>query len=245
MKNIGSLLIALFVTTSAVTVCAGTETRKVTVESVKGLAHYMAPDGWQPLEKGQELDEKTVVLTGFSGEVVLHFRDDTRVTVKEATRAGIRTFHDAREITTTRIDLDHGGIRVKVDSSMAPNDFRVNVHGTVLAVTGTGGDISWWPDSGMFLFSWEHTWAVTNHRGSRDVEESTATNDELAPPDIIMGGALDTRQGDLFGLTGDEISGLRRLNTGRGVFTVVGDDPTRVPVRGGSVRGGNRITQGG
>ena len=213
----------------------GKPENKIIVESVEGIARYKVGKEWRDLKQGQKLNDTTVILTGFSGRVVLHFRDETRVTVRSATKMGIREYSNTGKITKTRIDLKQGAIKAKVDSTRAPNDFRVNVHGTILAVTGTGGEITYWPDAGLMLYSFEHTWLVANVKGRRHVEEGTATNQNLESPDIILGKELDTRMADVYGLTEDEVAGLRDFGGGRGAFSMLGNSPVRRPTGPGRI----------
>lgn len=212
---------------------AGEVPRMVTIESVKGSAEYSKDGKWLPLKRGQKISELTVIRTGFGANVVLHFRDDTRVTVSRCTKMGIRRCRDRGRTTNTRLDLKYGTLRSKVDSSRAPNDFRVNVHGTVLAVTGTGGNTTFWPDSGMDHHSTEHTWNIRNAKGEKNLDENLKTDDDLTPSDTITKRDMATGQGDGYGLTREEKDRLIDHGSGRGIFDGLGDDPTRVP-RGGS-----------
>ncbi len=212
---------------------AGEAPRMVTIESVKGSAEYSRDGKWLPLKQGRKLSELTVIRTGFGSNVVLHFRDNTRVVVSRCTKMGIRQCRDRGRTTNTRLDLKYGTLRSKVDSSRAPNDFRVNVHGTVLAVTGTGGNTTFWPDSGMDHHSTEHTWNIKNAKGEKNLDENLKTDDDLTPSDTITKRTMATGQGDGYGLTREEKDRLIEHGSGRGIFDGLGDDPTSVP-RGGS-----------
>jgi len=211
-----------------------TKTGTVTVESVEGPAQYRVTskgkDKWVAVKKGDKLSELTVIRTGFGGKVVLHLRDDTRVTVLGGTKMGIRRFRQEGKLTRTRVGLGYGAIRAKIDSTRNPNDFKVEVHDTTLAVTGTAGYIGWAFDAGLILHSTEHTWLVSNKKGSKHVAENMSTDDELAASDEMTSKYLDTLQGDTKGLTVAEKDHLRKLGRGRDIFSPSGDDPTRAGV---------------
>jgi hypothetical protein len=212
---------------------------KVTVESVKGPAQYCNASAkeakWIALKKGDKLGDTTVIRTGFGSRVVLHFRDDTRVTITGASKMGIREFRGKGKVTKTSLGLKYGVIKAEVDSTRNANDFKVKVHNTTLAVTGTKGIISGFVDLGAWLFSTEHTWRMTNNNGEQNIPEGGQGNQGLEHG--LVGKGLDTQQGDTGGGLGAAYQWfLRMLGFGRGgVFEGWSGDPTRVPqgFRGG------------
>ena len=220
---------------------------KVTVESVKGPAQYSDASGgkvkWVALKKGDKLGDMTVIRTGFGSRVVLHFRDDTRVTIHGASKMGIKEFRGSGKVTKTSLGLKYGVIKAAVDSTRNPNDFKVKVHNTTLAVTGTEGVITGFPDAGMWIFSTVHSWLTSNDNGEKNVGEGDQTNQGLESG--LVGKGLDTQQGDTGGGLGAVYRWfLRAVGGGRGIFGDWTGDPTRVPqgIKNGYHRSGGKIT---
>jgi hypothetical protein len=172
---------------------------KVTVESVKGPAQYCDTSGgktkWVALKKGDKLGELTVVRTGFGSNVVLHFKDDTRVTIHGAAKMGIREFKKSEKVTTTKIGLKYGVIKARVDSTRNPNDFKVKVQNTTLAITGSGGVAGGFADAGAFFANLFGEMGVSNAAGFLQLLEGHFTNGTLDDFFQLLADWLSTNQG--------------------------------------------------
>jgi hypothetical protein len=220
---------------AAFPVFAAENADKVTVESVKGPAQYCDTSGgktkWVALKRGDKLGELTIIRTGFGAKVVLHFKDDTRVTIHGAAKMGIREFKKSEKVTKTQLGLKYGVIKARVDSTRNPNDFKVKVHNTTLAVTGTGLGIGAFFDLGALFTNIFGSTRTSNQGGSRSMDgkgqQTDNKNNNVPPPgwnnqplQVIMG--ITRRFSDFLGNYGG----------GRAIFTFLGGDPTRWRTRG-------------
>ena len=195
----------------------------VTVVSVSGLAEQRSAadpkSEWTALKAGDTLTEMTLIRTGLASKVVLKFADRGLVTVKSGTKIGIAAFRKTGGLVTTRLGLQFGAMRVKVDSSKGKNDLRVRTAVGTLAATGTGGDIAF---SGGFLLQAkgiEGAWRVVVDDIVRTLLAGEWANKNLNLPVDTLLQKYGIQIGDIYGgLTIRELQHLLLQGDGRGIF---------------------------
>lgn len=196
---------------------------KVTVVKVVGVASYRSADPkakWQRLKAGQVLDELSLVRTGLGARVVLRFADYAQVTVKSATKIGIKEFRKSAKTqrVKTHVGLKYGAMRTHVDSTRAANDFSVSTPVATLSVRGTRGRTAFTGDLGHYTDSTEHRWYGLTSLGPIGLDEGEGT-DGVNPPSLLARIDTNTQTGDPFGgLTWIEWLNLMFYGGGRGVF---------------------------
>jgi len=202
---------------------------KVTVLSVTGIAHKRRADvadaAWAPVKAGDVLGELTVIRTGLGASVVLKFSDRGQVTVKSATKVGIKEFTGTGMHAKARLGLKYGSMRAKVDSSRGTNDFQVATPVATLSVRGTEGVIWYWWDLGLLMCGCEHTWRVEK---KEDRKRRTIYPKECTDGNLTRSIVLATRRRQTLipdpngGMTGDEFDFLRENGGGRALFNFAG-----------------------
>ena len=205
---------------------------KVTVVSVTGIASKRlvteVEGKWQPLRARDQLSELTIIRTGLGARVVLDIADRGLVTVKSATKVGIRQFRMGGTHMRARLGLKYGSVGIKVDAARGASDLRVATPVGTLAVRGTRGGIAFSGDMGLFLHGTAGTWRVSTYRGRRSVRAGEWTNGRLTPSVDLADKWRDTQMGDPFdGVTVEEAKILRQNGGGRGILDVFS------PVRSG------------
>jgi len=205
---------------------AKAEALKVTVVSVAGPAqkrHVDGHDKWVSLKAGDELDQLTIIRTGFGAKVVLKFEDRGLVTVSSATKIGLGELRKQGDKATAKLGLKYGTIHAKVERGRGPNDFSVATPVAVASVRGTAGDVGYSGDMGMGVDGHAGTWNVASRRRSRKVRRGESTDGNMTAPSQIALNQRDTRMGDIFGgLTPTEIQNLRDNGGGRGIIGFTG-----------------------
>jgi hypothetical protein len=151
-----------------------------TVKEATGVAKRLVKENeWAPLQVGDELDEMTVILTGFGSKVVLAFADNSTVTIDRATKIGIGEFRKVGNVTTTKLGLKYGSIRADVEKAKGPNDFTVQTPVATLAVRGTAGDIGYTGDFGLNMRSEHGVWNMVRGFQERNIEGTEGVGDTL------------------------------------------------------------------
>ena len=107
------------------------EVLKAVVVSVEGTVVYgdgRAPEEdieWHDLEAGMELDEFTVIVTGFESKVVLDFPSQGVLTIETPTTFGISAFRRQGNEYLTQVGLKYGAMEMKVDPDRPSGEFSV------------------------------------------------------------------------------------------------------------------------
>ena len=222
------------------------EAIKARVVSVKGQCERLVADSneptWTSLAEGEELGPLTVIRTGLRSEVVLQFDRQAKLTVRSSTKVGITEFCKDEKTFRTQLGLSRGAIRVSVDSSRAPNDFRVQTPVALLSVTGTSGEIGYAGDSGLQLRGETGTWRVASAGRKRDVRAGETTDENLTPSIERAKAKRQLLLGDAHGgLSEAEKSELRYNGDGRGALRFSGGPDLRNTVSFGAGSSGNEI----
>ena len=102
------------------------------------------------------------------------------------------------DVTTTKLGLKYGSIHVDVPKQSGPTDFSVSTPVATLSIRGTAGDIDFFSDTGLHLFSERGTWHIANGLLYLDVGPGQGTTGTFTPHlDLVV---LDrsTFPGDFF-----------------------------------------------
>ncbi len=204
------------------------ETIEATVEAVRGIAEKcdgsMKDVTWNPIKKGDKLGALTLVRTGLGAEVRLAFSDRCRMTVRQASKIGIREFYMKGAQATGRLGLKYGSVKAKVDSAAGPNDFEVDTPVATLSVRGSGGYAAMWGDLGLYFKGTSGKWQMQDRKGSRGVGKGEWTNDKLTRSGELLAMFREAQMGDPSGgLTHRELRNMRRFGDGRGIINFVGN----------------------
>jgi hypothetical protein len=197
------------------------ESLKVTVVSVKGTAQKRQPDApkpeWKPIKAKDELNELTVIRTGFGSMVVLKFADRGEVTVRNATKIGISALAKKEGFAKAHLRLKYGSVRAKVDSTKGTNDFQVRTAVATLGITGTTGDVGYFGDKGLGLRGAVGQWVAKGRSFGRMFirgRQMLANNMTMAHRLALQ--LRDVRMGDCYGIRPAE--GILNNGGGRGLF---------------------------
>jgi len=198
------------------------EPLRVTVVSVAGPAQLLQADGeagrYVPLRAGLELNERSVIRTGFGAKVVLKFSDRGEVVVNNATKIGIGEFRRQGQLVRTRLGLKYGTIHAQVERGNGPCDFRVATPVAIAAARGTGGGIGYCADMGMNLTGSSGTWGILSAGGERKVRAGEQSNGNRTAPSELALQKREVQLGDVNGgLSGVELRQLRDNGGGRGI----------------------------
>ena len=231
---------------------AATGKDKLTVvTAVTGMAQRrLASDAkakWHTVKVGDVLDDLTVIRTGLGSKVTIRLGDRSEVTVRSATKVGIKQFTKKGNVASMRLGLKYGALRARVDASRGANDFRVSTPVATLSVRGSGGGIGFWADRGFGFHCEDGDW----HSDLEDGDTQGARDDEWINgqgqrSSDIHGEDRDPGLGDPYGgLTDDEIEEAINNSSGRGTgFNAAGSDTTAgaltsvTPPEGGPTHGG-------
>ncbi len=203
---------------------------RVTVVSVHGSAQKF--DGtdpkaaWEKIQVGDVLGEGAIVRTGLGSKLVLKFADRGNVRVKSGTKMGIREFRKDGDLARTQLGLKYGSMRAKVDRSTGPNDFRIHTPVATLSVRGSQGHVSHSTGFGTTFHSRQSTWGFRTSRGKKSVPQGGSTDSNLTPTNEITARALDTKNGDPYGLGGGEAKNVRDNANPSDPFNPVGGTGT-------------------
>jgi len=200
---------------------------KVTVISTSGIAHKRrgsdAKAAWAPIKAGDVLDDLTVIRTGLGAKVVLKLADRGAVTVRSATKLGIKEFCKDGGQVKARLGLKYGSMRAQVDSSRGPNDFQVATPVATLSVRGTGGILTYSGDLGLLLYCTDKVWKVVGYYGGRKVYTGEWTTGDLKRAIEYLSENRWTNPGDPHGgLSLQELEFLRKFGSGRVFFLFLG-----------------------
>lgn len=198
------------------------------VRSVKGICEKRdgakADAKWTAIKKNDKLGGMTLVRTGLGGEVELAFSDRVRMTVRQATKIGIREFYMRGTKASGQLGVKYGSVRAKVNSAAGENDVRVSTPVATLSVRGSGGTLTMWGDLGLYFRGQSGRWELSNPAG----QKQGVTKGEWTDGDGNRSGELlamfrHVPFGDpLGGLTPRELRYLRGHGDGRGVIGFVG-----------------------
>jgi len=198
------------------------------VRSVKGICEKRSAARedakWTAIKKNDKLGGMTLVRTGLGGEVELAFSDRVRMTVRQATKIGIREFYMQGTKASGQLGVKYGSVRAKVNSAAGENDVRVSTPVATLSVRGSGGTLTMWGDLGLYFRGQSGRWVLTNPAG----QKQGVTKGEWTDGDGNRSGELlamfrHVPFGDpLGGLTQRELRYLRGHGDGRGVIGFVG-----------------------
>ncbi|MFP4054318.1 MAG: FecR domain-containing protein [Phycisphaerae bacterium] len=179
---------------------------------------------WTPVKKGDRLGALMLVRTGLGAEVRLAFSDRCRMTIRQASKVGIREFYMKGAQATGRLGLKYGSVKAKVDSAAGPNDFEVDTPVATLSVRGSGGYAAMWGDLGLYFRGTSGQWQMKDRDGSRGVGKGEWTNDKLARSGELLAMFREAQMGDPSGgLTHRELRNMRRFGGGRGIINFVGN----------------------
>lgn len=225
------------------------EAVKISVVSVKGQCERLVADAnapiWASLVEGEELGQLAIIRTGLRSEVVLQFDRQAKVTIRSSTKMGISEFYKDGKTFRTQLGLSRGSIHVSVDSSRAPNDFRVQTPVALLSVTGTSGEIGYTADAGVQLRGETGTWRVMAAGRKRNVKAGETTDDKLTPSIEREKTKRQVLIGDAYGgLSEADKRELRYNGDGRGALRFSGGVDLRSTVGGGAPSHRNEIVIG-
>jgi len=162
----------------------------IVVTAVTGLAQrrdVSAPKAtWQKVQVGDVLSNMTVIRTGLGAKVIVRLGDRSEVTIKSATKAGIRDFTKKGNLATMRLGMKYGAMSARVDATRGANDFRVSTPVATLSVRGSVGSWGFWAGKlgfhsgqsdwqGDYYNGWSRTagakeWLADPEKRSSDVE---------------------------------------------------------------------------
>jgi hypothetical protein len=135
------------------------------IRSVEGTVEVKAAGAaaWQPAAVGRELEEETLVSTGFKSSAVLEM-GNSRLTVRPLTRLSLREIRSAAAADRVEIQLRAGRIRVNVRPPAGGNvSFTVRSPTATASVRGTVFDfdtVNLTVDEGTVAFSGADNTAV-------------------------------------------------------------------------------------
>jgi hypothetical protein len=186
---------------------------RATVVSVKGSAQQRNGDDpkspWKPIRAGQILSEHALIRTGLGAKLVLRLSDRGEVTVKSATKIGIRDCRKDGDVARMGVGLKHGTVKAKVNRAAGPNDFRIHTPVATLSVRGSAGTTSYSAGFGMQFHSQQSTWNVRTNFGSKGVQQGASTDGNLTPNQELAARKTDSKISDPFGVGGGEAKNVR------------------------------------
>ena len=188
-------------TTSPAT--APAEDKPAKVVSVSGRAQKLlaGQDKWENLAAGDLLDKHTVIRTGLRSRVVLKFQDRAEVIIEDATKVGISEFLQSGNKVRARLGLKYGSLHVDVPKQNGPTDFSVSTPVATLSIRGTAGNIDFFSDSGLHLYSVHGTWRLSHGLLFLDVDGGESTTGTFTPDLELVLLDSSTFPGDFFGGT--------------------------------------------
>ncbi len=204
------------------------EAIRAIVRSVKGICEKRdgakADAKWTPIKVQDRLDAMTLVRTGLGAEVELAFSDRVRMTVRQATKVGIREFYMQGTKASGQLGVKYGSVRAKVNSAAGENDVRVSTPVATLSVRGSGGTLTMWGDLGLYFRGQSGRWVLTNPAGqTQGVTKGEWTDGDGNRSGELLAMFRHVPFGDpLGGLTQRELRYLRGHGDGRGVIGFVG-----------------------
>ncbi len=196
-----------------------TEAQKVTVVSVTGPAQKLiATNGkkWLPLEKGEELDELTIIRTGLRAKVVLKFADRGEFTIVGGTKMGISEFSKKGAEVKARIGLKYGTVHASITKGKGPSDFKIATPVATISVRGSRSVFGLFLDNPSPLKIGVNTggWNV----GGNNVGPGEHGDNQGTPSGQIAGMQFSPNLSPT-GTTGSEQHGTDNNGGGRGGFS--------------------------
>jgi hypothetical protein len=205
------------------------EAIRAIVRSVKGICEKRDATKedakWTAIKKDDELGGMMLVRTGLGAELELAFSDRCRMTVRQATKIGIREFYRRGDKASGKLGVKYGSVRAKVNSAAGENDIRVSTPVATLSVRGSGGTLGMWGDMGLFFRGQSGQWMLKTPTGkTRTVKGGEWTNDQGERSGELLAMFRHVPFGDpLGGITRRELRHLRqRGGDGRGVIGFMG-----------------------
>ena len=151
---------------------AAAKDNAIVVTAVTGLAQQRvmsdAKAKWQKVKVGDVLNNLTVIRTGLGSKVVIRMGDRGDVTIKSATKVGIKDFAKKGNLATMRLGMKYGSMSARVDASRGANDFRVSTPVATLSVRGSIGGWGFWGDRGLGFYGEAGNWQGDYTDGSRN-----------------------------------------------------------------------------
>lgn len=192
---------------------AAKDTLQASVVSVSGSAQQCNGDDpkavWKPLRAGEILSVHTLIRTGLGAKVVLQLADRGEVTIKSATKIGIRDCRREGDVARMGVGLKYGTVKAKVNRAAGPNDFKIHTPVATLSVRGSAGTTSYSAGFGMQFHSQQSTWNVQTNMGSKGVEQGASTDGNLTPNQELAARQNDSKISDPFGVGGNEARNVR------------------------------------
>ena len=209
----------------------------VTVVSVEGKVYYRdgSVEGGErlPLKAGDTLTERMIVMTGLGSKAVLKFDEFGEIVVNSGTKMGIGEFRRSQGQVDTRVGMKYGSMKVSVDSSEAPVDFKVATPVATAAAEGSGIFIAF-AELGFGIYGTEGTWYLVGLGGSNTVQPGQQGDGQGTNADTLANLDNAVLLGDIFGgLTPEEVMNLINNGGGPGVFDFTGSGGTN-PFFGGN-----------
>jgi hypothetical protein len=162
---------------------------RAVIRSVQGTVEVKAPGAaaWQPASAGQELEEATLVSTGFKSSALLEIGNST-LTVRPLTRLSLKEIRSAAEAERVEIQLSAGRIRADVKPPAGRNvNFTVRAPIATASVRGTVFDfdtINLNVDEGTVSFSGADNTAVYVAAGQTSAPDPVSGK-TAAPVEIV------------------------------------------------------------
>ena len=194
-----------------------------TVASVEGSVMYR--DGsvseddspWQDLEVGMELDEWTLILTGFDSQAVLSFPNEGEILIRASSMVGISEARQEGEAYQATVGLRYGSVRASVDHDRTTDDrLAVQTAVATAAPRGSNGDVGFSDFGAAFdCLSGFFLWYTQNgNTGVGGGQQSNGSNFLSALLDALQN---DPVLADLFGgMNTQEL--LFHIQNGQGIF---------------------------
>ena len=194
-----------------------------TVVSVEGTVQYR--DGsvseedspWQDLEAGAELNEWTIILTGFRSQAVLSFPNQGEILVRASSMIGIAQLRQEGGETQTRVGLRYGSVRASVDHDRDPGEMAVVTAVATAAPRGSFGDVGFTDFGASFACLQGYFLWVTQQHGNTGVSGGQQSNFRNWLSSWLNYLRTDPFYGDRFGgYTEEEL--MFQLMNGQGLF---------------------------
>jgi hypothetical protein len=205
--------------------------QRVTVLHVEGPAQRLVITNgreWKPVVAGEKLPESTIIRTGLRAKVVLQFEDRAEVTVNTATKMGIGEFRRSGKKAKVRLGLKYGTMRTSVNPGRGPNDFEISTPVATLSVRGSRGRYGFTGDKGLSLQTYTGHWAVkgqgapTHNLRGREQATRRINSSKVNTTASIQQMKRQTRLGDYFGLSRQEVKSQVNNGQGRGIIGYTG-----------------------
>lgn len=138
------IILAIFLLVGSVALCVAAEVTqdKAEVISFTGKAEYQTAEGWEPITVGAQLEQGTVISTGFKSSVVLAI-GDSRFTVAALSRIAIDKLVEDNSNYDTEMKLTTGKLQMDVKAKPGKStSFTVRSPTATASIRGTQGIMS-------------------------------------------------------------------------------------------------------